>query len=47
MAGPGVTIGNVEVVSLLDTPREFDAAMFFPNNDSSDLDTYKERYPDA
>ncbi len=47
MAGHSVTVGNVEIVSLLDTPMEFDAAMFFPRNDRADFDPYKDQYPDA
>ncbi|MEE8347551.1 MAG: MBL fold metallo-hydrolase [Dehalococcoidia bacterium] len=47
MAGSKVTVGNVEIVSLLDTPMEFDTGMFFPNNDSADFDPYKSQYPDA
>ena len=37
MAGPRLTVGNVEIVALLDTPMEFDWAMFFPNNPRSDF----------
>src|SRR3990170_9126587 len=47
MAGPRVTVGNVEIVALLDTPMEFDWAMFFPNNPRSDFDPYTERYPES
>ena len=47
MAGAKVTVGNVEVVSLLDTAMEFPWEAFFPNNDRSDFDAYKEMYPGA
>ena len=47
MAGPRVTAGNVEIVALLDTPMEFDWAMFFPNNPRSDFDPYAEMYPES
>ena len=45
MAGAKVTVGNVEIVSLLDTPMEFPWAAFFPNNSQQDFDPYKDRYP--
>ena len=47
MASPRVTVGNVEIVALLDTPMEFDWAMFFPNNPRSDFDPYAEMYPQS
>ena len=47
MAGPRVTVGNVEIVALLDTPMEFDWALFFPNNPRSDFDPYAEMYPQS
>lgn len=47
MAGPKVTVGNVEVVSLLDTPMEFDWGVFFPNNNPADFYPYRESYPGA
>lgn len=45
MAGAKVTVGNVEIVSLLDTPMEFDWGMFFPRNDRTDFDPFRDRYP--
>ncbi len=45
MAGPKVTVGNVEIVSLLDTPMEFPWEAFFPRNDRSDFDPYTDTYP--
>src|SRR3990170_5937916 len=45
MAGPKANVGNVEIVALLDTPMEFDWALFFPNNPRSDFDPYVELYP--
>jgi glyoxylase-like metal-dependent hydrolase (beta-lactamase superfamily II) len=47
MAGANVTVGNVEIVSLLDTAMEFPFEAFFPNNGPSDFDGYKGRYPDC
>ena len=47
MAGSKVTVGNVEIVSLLDTPMEFGWGMFFPSIDRSEFDAYRERYPDS
>jgi glyoxylase-like metal-dependent hydrolase (beta-lactamase superfamily II) len=47
MAGSKVTVGNVEIVSLLDTPMEFPANAFFPSNDPGDFDPYRDHYPDA
>ncbi|MBI2913445.1 MAG: MBL fold metallo-hydrolase [Chloroflexi bacterium] len=44
MPGSKVSVGNVEIVSLLDTPMEFDWKMFFPNNDPADFDPYRDRY---
>ena len=45
MADPKVTVGNVEIVSLLDTPLEFPWNLFFPKNDRADFDAYKDQYP--
>lgn len=45
MAGPKVTVENVEIVSLLDTAMEFDWKMFFPNNDPKDFEPYRDTYP--
>ena len=45
MAGAKVTVGNVEIVSLLDTPMDFPWAAFFPNNSQQDFDPYRDRYP--
>lgn len=45
MSSPRVSVGNVEIVALLDTMMEFDWKMFFPNNDPSDFDPYRDLYP--
>ncbi|HEU4759667.1 MAG TPA: MBL fold metallo-hydrolase [Dehalococcoidia bacterium] len=45
MPSAKVTVGNVEIVSLLDTPMEFDWKMFFPKNDPSDFEPYRQQYP--
>ncbi len=47
MAGPRVHVGNVEIVSLLDTVMQFDWKMFFPNNSPADFDPYRDKYPDS
>lgn len=45
MAAPKVTVGSVEIISLLDTTMDFDWKMFFPNNDPKDFEPYRETYP--
>jgi glyoxylase-like metal-dependent hydrolase (beta-lactamase superfamily II) len=47
MADSKISVGNVEIVSLLDTPMEFPWAAFFPKNDPSDFEPYRDDYPDA
>jgi len=47
MPGAKLNVGNVEIISLLDTPMEFDWKMFFPSNDLKDFDPYRDRYPDS
>lgn len=42
-----VTVGNVEIISLLDIEMEFDWGAFFPRNDPSDFQPYRDLYPDC
>jgi glyoxylase-like metal-dependent hydrolase (beta-lactamase superfamily II) len=42
-----ITVGNVEVVSILDTPMNFPFAVFFPSIDQSEFEPYRELYPEA
>ncbi len=45
MAGSKVTVGNVEIVSLLDTPMEFPWAAFFPSVPQAEFEAYRDLYP--
>ncbi len=40
-----MNVGNVEIVSLLDTPFEIPWQIFFPERSESDFEPYRERYP--
>lgn len=42
-----ITVGNVEIVSILDTPMNFPFAAFFPTIDQSEFEPYRELYPEA
>jgi len=42
-----VSVGNVEIISLLDTPFELPWQIFFPERSESDFDPYRELYPDS
>ena len=42
-----ITVGNVEVVSILDTPMNFPFAAFFPSIDQSEFEPYRDLYPEA
>jgi glyoxylase-like metal-dependent hydrolase (beta-lactamase superfamily II) len=45
MAVHKVTVGNVEIISLLDTPMEFPWAVFFPGKDPALFEPYRSLYP--
>src|SRR3972149_3065878 len=45
MASSKVRVGNVEIVSLLDTPFEVDWKIVFPHNDLADFQPYRDIYP--
>ena len=47
MAGPKLTVGNVEIIALLDTPMIFDFSMFFPKVESKQWEPWKQQYPAA
>ena len=47
MSRERVTIGNVEIVALLDTPMEFPWSVFFPNIPLDDFNAYRDLYPGA
>jgi len=40
-----VTVGKVEIVSLIDTPFEIPWQIFFPERNESDFEPYRELYP--
>ena len=40
-----MNVGNVEIVSLLDTPFDTPWQIFFPERSESDFEPYRERYP--
>ena len=40
-----MNVGNVEIVSLLDTPFEIPWQIFFPERSESDFEPYRKRYP--
>jgi glyoxylase-like metal-dependent hydrolase (beta-lactamase superfamily II) len=42
-----ITVGNVEITSLLDTPMNFPWAAFFPAIDQSEFEPYRDLYPDS
>ncbi|MDO8616264.1 MAG: MBL fold metallo-hydrolase [Dehalococcoidia bacterium] len=47
MAPAKVSVGNAEIISLVDTPMEFPWNLFFPNNSPADFEPYRGRYPEA
>ena len=40
-----ITVGNVEIISLLDTPFELPWQIFFPEQSESDFEPYRDLYP--
>lgn len=42
-----ITVGNVEIISLLDTPFELPWQIFFPERSQSDFEPYRALYPDS
>ena len=47
MAGHKVTVGNVEVISLVDSPMEFPWTAFFPGKDPAIFEPYRSLYPSS
>ncbi len=47
MAGPKITIGNCEVVSLTDAKMQFPWGMFFPSIPLPEIEAYKDLYPES
>jgi glyoxylase-like metal-dependent hydrolase (beta-lactamase superfamily II) len=47
MASDRVSVGNVEIVALLDTPMEFPWSVFFPTIPADDFNPYRDLYPGA
>jgi glyoxylase-like metal-dependent hydrolase (beta-lactamase superfamily II) len=45
MAGPKISIGKCEVISLLDTKMQFPWAVIFPHIPLAEIEAYKELYP--
>lgn len=45
MAGPKVTVGNVEIIALVDTAMQIPMAFFFPGRDPADFEPYRSLYP--
>ena len=44
MGAISVSVGNVEIISLLDSPVEIAWQIFFPERDESDFEPYRELY---
>lgn len=47
MAVERVTVGNVEIITVVDTFMEFPWAVFFPSKDASLFEPYKSLYPQS
>lgn len=47
MSGSRITVGNVQIVHLLDAPFEVPFNVFFPDVVSKEFEAYKPLYPDA
>jgi len=45
MAGPKITVGNVEIISLVDMVMEIPWQIFFPQQGESDFEAYHDLYP--
>jgi glyoxylase-like metal-dependent hydrolase (beta-lactamase superfamily II) len=42
-----ITVGNVEIISVVDTPMQFPWNIFFPNLTDDDFAQYREMYPSS
>jgi glyoxylase-like metal-dependent hydrolase (beta-lactamase superfamily II) len=47
MTGPKITVGNVEIISLVDLPFELPWSMVFPGRERSEIEPYQAMYPVA
>jgi len=47
MAAPKITVGNVEVIALVDLPFELPWSMMFPGREQAEIDPYLKMYPFA
>ena len=47
MAGPKITAGNTEIISITDVVMEFPWPAFFPNVPMNELEKYRDLYPDS
>ena len=47
MAGPKITAGNTEIISLTDLEMEFPWPVFFPNVPMNELEKYRDLYPES
>ena len=45
MPGPKITVGNVEIVALVDMPFELPWAMMFPGRQQAEIEPYQKMYP--
>ncbi|MFQ5471652.1 MAG: MBL fold metallo-hydrolase [Dehalococcoidia bacterium] len=42
-----IQVGNVEIISVVDTPMQFPWAIFLPSVELSEIEKYREMYPDT
>jgi glyoxylase-like metal-dependent hydrolase (beta-lactamase superfamily II) len=47
MTGDRISVGNVEIISLVDTPMEIPWQIFFPSVPLSEFEAYRELYPSS
>ena len=45
MTSPKITVGNVEIMALVDMPFELPWAMIFPGRDQAEVEPYQKKYP--
>ncbi len=45
MAGPKITVGNTEIISITDVEMQFPWSVFFPSVPMNELEKYRELYP--
>lgn len=42
-----ITVGNVEIISVVDTPMQFPFSIFMPDRQASEFDPYRDLYPES